>query len=107
MTYGAAGELKNLPEGMRVTIAGSVTCRELPGTTSGVVFITLEDETGTANTIVWPKLFEKRDLVINLEPTLMITGKLQNESGVIHVVAEHVEPLLNLSIPVQSSHDYY
>ncbi len=102
-----AEELKQCANGQRVTIAGAVTCRQRPGTASGVVFVTLEDETGTANAIIWPKLFEQARLVINLEPALMITGKLQNESGVIHVVAEHVEPLPNLSIPVQSSHDYH
>ena len=103
----AAAELKDLPAGMRVTVAGSVTCRQRPGTASGVVFITLEDETGTANAIVWPKLFERERLVINLEPALIVTGMLQNESGVIHVVADTIEPLPVLGVPVQSSHDYH
>jgi len=87
----AAAELKDLPAGMRVTIAGSVTCRQRPGTASGVVFITLEDETGTANAIVWPKLFERERLIINLEPALVITGKLQNESGVIRRKGEFLK----------------
>ncbi len=102
-----AGELKHCTTGQRVTIAGAVTCRQRPGTASGVVFVTLEDETGTANAIIWPAMFEKYRLVINLEPALVITGKLQNELGVIHVVAECVEGLPELSVPVASSHDYH
>lgn len=102
-----AEELKRCASGQRVTIAGAVTCRQRPGTASGVVFVTLEDESGTANAIIWPALFERFRLVINLEPALMITGKLQNESGVIHVVADIVEPLPAYSVPVNSSHDYH
>ena len=102
-----AEDLKRCANGQRVTIAGAVTCRQRPGTASGVVFVTLEDESGTANAIIWPALFERFRLVINLEPALMITGKLQNESGVIHVVADIVEPLPAFSVPVNSSHDYH
>lgn len=102
-----AVELKKCVTGQRVTIAGAVSCRQRPGTASGVVFVTLEDETGTANAIIWPALFERYRLVINLEPALVITGKLQNEAGVIHVVAECVEGLSQLSVPVASSHDYH
>ena len=80
--------------------------RQRPDTASGVVFVTLEDETGTANAIVWPSIFERYRLVINLEPALMITGKLQHESNVIHVIAEAVEALPALSVPVALSHDY-
>jgi error-prone DNA polymerase len=90
-----AAELKHCTPGQRVTIAGAVTCRQRPGTASGVVFVTLEDETETANAVVWAAVFERYRLVINLEPALMITGKLQHESNVIHVIAEVVEPLSN------------
>jgi error-prone DNA polymerase len=101
-----AAELKQCGNGQRVTIAGAVTCRQRPGTASGVVFVTLEDETGNANAIVWPAVFERYRLIINLEPALVITGKLQHESGVIHVIADVVEPLPALTVPVHSSHDY-
>jgi len=77
-----AAELQNAPNGARVKIAGAVTCRQRPGTAKGVCFITLEDETGCANAIVRPALFEKARLVINLKPALVITGKVQNEQGV-------------------------
>ena len=79
-----------LRPGVRVQIAGAVITRQRPGTAKGVCFITLEDETGHANAIVRPGLFESARLVINLEPALLITGRLQNEQGVIHVLAETI-----------------
>jgi error-prone DNA polymerase len=102
-----AAELRNAPQGARVKIAGSVTCRQRPGTAKGVCFITLEDETGTANAIVRPRLFEKARLVINLEPALIITGKVQNEQGVIHVLAEKVTAMSDRDLPEQVSHNYH
>lgn len=103
----SAEDLRQCVNGQRVTIAGAVTCRQRPGTASGVVFVTLEDETGTCNAIVWPAVFERFRLVINLEPALMITGRLQHQEGVTHVIAEAVEPLPVLTVPVHSSHDYH
>ncbi len=69
--------------------------------------MTLEDETGTANAIIRPPLFEQERLVINLEPALIITGRLQNEQGVIHVMAEQIAGLPAFGLPEQSSHDYH
>lgn len=102
-----AGELKNGRPGDRVKIAGAVSCRQRPGTAKGFVFITLEDESGHANAIVRPQLFESARLVINLEPALVITGRLQNESGVIHVMAEEIVALPALGLPSAQSHDYH
>jgi error-prone DNA polymerase len=83
--------LEATPGGTRVTVAGLVLVRQRPGTAKGVIFMTLEDEAGVANIIVWPKAFEKwRALVIGAR-FVAVTGKLQNESGVIHVVAERLE----------------
>ena len=93
--------------GERVTVAGTVTCRQRPGTAKGFCFITLEDETGFANAIVWPALFEKARLVITLEPALVSTGRLQNEAGVIHIMAEAFAPLPALGLPEQVSHDFH
>jgi error-prone DNA polymerase len=77
--------------GSRVTVAGLVLVRQRPGTAKGVIFMTLEDEAGIANVIVWPKAFEKlRALVIGAR-FVAVTGKLQNEGGVIHVIAERME----------------
>jgi DNA polymerase III alpha subunit len=77
----------------RVTVSGLVLVRQRPGSAKGVIFMTLEDETGTANIIVWPKVFEiLRPIVIGAR-FLSVTGRLQSESGVIHVVAETMEDL--------------
>jgi len=77
----------------RVTVAGLVLVRQRPGSAKGVVFMTIEDETGVANAIVWPKVFEAQRAVVIGARFVAITGRLQNEAGVIHVVAEHVEDL--------------
>ncbi len=102
-----AEELKRLRNGERVVVAGSVITRQRPGTAKGFCFITLEDETGHINAIVRPQLFEASRLVINLEPAMVITGRLQNEGGVVHVMAEQLEPMPVLGLPEQASHDYH
>ncbi|PAW65137.1 MAG: error-prone DNA polymerase [Opitutia bacterium Tous-C1TDCM] len=94
-------------DGDRVEIAGSVICRQRPGTAKGFVFISLEDETGIANAVVLPALFEARRLTITQEPALRITGRLQHREGVIHVKAETIEPLPPAAVPTQASHDFH
>ncbi len=101
-----AADLKSIPNGARVKIAGSVITRQRPGTAKGFCFITLEDETGHVNIIVRPKLFEECRLVINLEPALVISGRVQNESGVIHILAAEIAALPVLGLPEQASHDF-
>jgi error-prone DNA polymerase len=93
-------------DGERVTIAGAVICRQRPGTAKGYLFISLEDETGIANAIVGPRLFESLRLVITQEPALKITGRLQNQHGVIHVKADQIAALATPALPVQASHDF-
>jgi error-prone DNA polymerase len=88
--------LTRTPSGHRVSIAGIVLIRQRPGTAKGVIFMTLEDETGIANTIVWPKTFETFRPVVLGARLVGVTGKLQNEKGVIHVVAEQIEDLTPL-----------
>jgi len=102
-----ATDLKAIANGARITIAGSVICRQRPGTGKGFVFISLEDETGIANAVVVPTLFEQLRLVITQEPALKITGHLQNVSGVIHIRAEQIEPLHDSDLPTQTSHDFH
>jgi error-prone DNA polymerase len=102
-----AEKLGELLSGVRVQIAGAVITRQRPGTAKGVCFITLEDETGHANAIVRPGLFESARLIINLEPALLIAGRLQNERGVIHVLAEKITALPVGGMPAQASHDYH
>jgi error-prone DNA polymerase len=88
--------LTQTSSGRRVTIAGIVLIRQRPGTAKGVIFMTLEDETGIANTIVWPKVFETFRPVVLGARLVSVTGKLQNEKGVIHVVADHIEDMTPL-----------
>ncbi|HYP17518.1 MAG TPA: error-prone DNA polymerase [Opitutus sp.] len=102
-----AEALRRVADGQVVTIAGSVICRQRPGTAKGFVFISLEDETGIANAVVLPQLFERLRLVITQEPALRITGRLQNVSGVQHVKAEIIEPLREADLPAQDSYDFH
>jgi error-prone DNA polymerase len=82
--------------GRTVQVAGLVLVRQRPGTASGVIFMTLEDETGVANIVVWPRSFEQfRPQVLGARLTL-VRGELQSESGVIHVIADHIEDLTPL-----------
>lgn len=86
-------ELRDLPSGRTVTVAGLVLVRQRPGSAKGVIFQTIEDETGVANIIIWPKVFEKyRNLVLGSR-CVGIRGKLQNVDNVIHIVAHHIEDL--------------
>ncbi len=92
-------ELPRLKSDARVTVGGLVLVRQRPGTANGVIFATLEDETAGANVIIWPALFEKFRPAILGARLIAVTGKLQNASGVIHVVADAIEdltPLLRL-----------
>ena len=85
--------LASAKSGERVTVAGLVLVRQRPGTAKGVIFMTLEDETGVANVIVWPKAFERLRAIVLGARFVAVTGKLQNEQGVIHVVADRMEDL--------------
>jgi DNA polymerase III alpha subunit len=86
-------QLAAMTSGRLVTVAGLVLVRQRPGTAKGVIFMTLEDETAIANTIVWQRVFETYRPVVLGARLISVTGKLQNASGVIHVVAEHMEDL--------------
>ena len=84
----SASSLENAKAGDRVKVAGLVLVRQRPGTASGICFITLEDETGTANLVVFQKLFDKYRKEIIQSRLLMVEGKLQREKEVIHVIVE-------------------
>jgi len=79
---------ERLPVNSRVTVAGLVLMRQRPGTAKGVTFLTLEDETGIANVIIWSKLFEANRRVAMTARFLAVRGRLQRERAVIHVLAE-------------------
>jgi len=80
-------ELRSRRSGERVTVSGLITIRQRPGTASGVIFMTIEDESAIANIIVWPKTFERFRAVVLGARYVAVSGVLQQESGVIHVVA--------------------
>jgi error-prone DNA polymerase len=102
----SATELHNLADGTPVRIAGSVIARQRPGTAKGFVFLSLEDETGIANAIITPQLFERDHTVVVHHPFLVIEGKLQNQENVISVKAESVRPL-NITQAETTSHDFH
>jgi len=88
-----AAELAHLPVDRRLSIAGIVLIRQRPGSANGVVFITIEDETGIANLIVWPAILERFRRAALGASLLRCTGKLQREESVIHVVADRLEDM--------------
>jgi DNA-directed DNA polymerase III PolC len=92
--YKQTQALETLPAGRRFKVAGLVLVRQRPGSAKGVVFETIEDETGIANIIVWPKVFEKYRTIVLGSRCVGVTGKLQSQEGVIHLVAEHLEDLM-------------
>ncbi len=89
-------QLAQVPSGRRVTVGGLVLVRQRPGTAKGVIFATLEDETGIANVIIWSRTFEAFRPIVLGARLIGVTGPLQNASGVIHVVAEQIEDLTPL-----------
>ncbi|MGE3164965.1 MAG: error-prone DNA polymerase [Planctomycetota bacterium] len=84
----AASDIVREDDGKRVRYAGLVICRQRPGTAAGVVFMTLEDETGFVNVIVWPKVYERHRTVVKTSSFLGVSGRLQSEDGVVHIVAD-------------------
>jgi error-prone DNA polymerase len=101
-----ACELGRIPNGQYLRIGGCVIARQRPGTAKGFVFLSLEDETGVANAIINPQLFQKNRLLITSEQFLMIEGILQNQDNVISVKAAHVGALSITRAPT-SSHDFH
>jgi error-prone DNA polymerase len=89
----SADRLPEIKDGQRVAVAGIVLIRQRPGTAKGVVFVTLEDETGVANAVVWKDRFEADRNTVMTASFLVVHGKMQSAEGVIHVVAERFTDL--------------
>ena len=102
----AASGLHHVANGRIVLTAGCVIARQRPGTAMGFIFLSMEDETGIANIIVRPQLFEEHKVVVMRAKFLRVEGKLQNQDGVIHVMANHLEPLQMTALALQS-HDFH
>ena len=83
-------DASDLPNGARVQTAGIVLVRQRPGSASGVCFITIEDETGIANLVVWPNVFERFRAVVMGARIILVKGRIQRAEGVTHLVAEQL-----------------
>jgi error-prone DNA polymerase len=102
-----ATDLRQGRNGQPVTIAGAVICRQRPGTAKGTVFVSLEDETGIANAVVHSELFEKLRLTITHETFLEIEGILQNQDGVVSILAKDVRGLNAPLVTAGQSYDFH
>jgi single-strand DNA-binding protein len=91
-----AARLADPPNGARVAVAGLVILRQRPGTANGVIFITLEDETGVVNVIVWRALYERFRRAVIAGRMLRVTGRLQRENDVTHIIAEQIEDISDM-----------
>ncbi len=95
-------------DGQRIEYVGIVICRQQPGTASGVVFMTLEDETGFVNLVVWQQVFAQYGHVIKTTSLLGVTGRLQVQEGIVHLIAENIwVPRLSRSIIDVTSRDFH
>ncbi|MHB8763721.1 MAG: OB-fold nucleic acid binding domain-containing protein, partial [Deferrisomatales bacterium] len=97
-----------MPHGRRVRYAGLVICRQRPGTAAGVTFLTLEDETGFVNAVVWSRVFERFPVLVKTAPFRGVTGRLQVEDGVLHLVADELwEPRVRTAPATAGSRDFH
>jgi error-prone DNA polymerase len=99
-------DLREIRNGVWVRVAGWVIVRQRPGTAKGFLFLSMEDETGIANVIVTPNVYDHNRSVLVDEPLLLIDGVLQNQDGVIHVKAGRIRPL-SYAMTAGGSHDFH
>ena len=103
-----ARTVAGMPDGREVRYAGLVICRQRPGTASGVTFMTLEDETGFVNVVIWKQVFDDYAVLARTASFLGVSGKLQAESGVVHVVADALwAPEIPTRPPTVGSRDFH
>jgi error-prone DNA polymerase len=102
----SATELRKLPHNRSAVAAGCVITRQRPGTAKGLIFLTLEDETGHANVIVMPDVYDLDPMVVLHERFVKVKGRIQNQDGVVHLRAERISPL-SVSAAATQSHDFH
>ncbi|MFB6352186.1 MAG: OB-fold nucleic acid binding domain-containing protein, partial [Bradymonadaceae bacterium] len=103
-----AEEVDAAEHGTRIHYAGIVICRQRPSTGSGVVFVTLEDETGFANLIFWPDVYKRYESIAKTQHFLGVTGEVESEEGVTHIVVESIwRPDLEARPEHGGSHDFH
>jgi error-prone DNA polymerase len=99
-------DLRDIPNGRWVKVAGWIIVRQRPGTAKGFMFLSMEDETGIANIIVTPDMFDRNRVVLVNHPLLLIEGPLQHQDGVIHVRARRIQAL-SYAMAAAASHDFH
>jgi len=102
----SAVELRNLPHGKEATVAGCVITRQRPGTAKGIIFMTLEDETGTSRVIISPDFYNKNRMAVLNERFVLVSGLVQNQDNVVHLRARSIQPLA-ISAATTPSHDFH
>jgi error-prone DNA polymerase len=102
----SAIEIKNLPHGKHATVAGCVITRQRPGTAKGIIFMTLEDETGTARIVIMPDFYDQNRMTVLHERFILVSGTIQNQGSVVHLMAKSISGL-PVSAAQTSSHDFH
>jgi error-prone DNA polymerase len=102
----ATAELARLRHGARVRVAGHVIVRQRPGTAKGMCFLTLEDETGTANAFLTPPTYERWRVLLNTSPLIEVDGPLEHREGVTHVRVERLRRI-DIGAELPAGHDYW
>jgi error-prone DNA polymerase len=100
--------VRQTDDGLSCTYVGLVICRQRPGTANGVIFITLEDESGFVNLVIWEKTYDQYKSIILHSPLLGVKGTVQSQDGTVHlIVDECFEPDVNLGVTEVISRDFY
>ena len=102
----SAAELRQQPHGKPAVVAGCVITRQRPGTAKGLIFLTLEDETGNANIIVMPDVYSADPMVVLHERFVKVRGTVQNQDGIVHLKAQKILPL-HVTAAETQSHDFH
>ncbi len=103
-----ARTVQEIPDGRFCRFAGIAICRQRPGTASGVTFMTLEDETGFVNVVLWRRVFDRYHLLAKTEPFLGVSGTIQKEGEVVHLVAKHLwQPDISVKPAPKQSRDFH
>jgi error-prone DNA polymerase len=101
-----SSQLKEYRDGEYVRAAGCIIARQRPGTAKGFIFLSMEDETGIANVIITPDLYERERLVVTRSKFVIVEGPLQNKDSVVHIKASRIQPLSFTNLEVRS-HDFH
>jgi error-prone DNA polymerase len=102
----SAMELKNIPHGREAMVAGCVITRQRPGTAKGLIFMTLEDETGTSRVIISPDFYDNNRMMVLNERFVLVSGIVQNQDSIVHLKARSISSL-PVSRAATPSHDFH